>query len=391
MIITDFGDFIATRMRKEHRTLAARWFDRLLDILPVNAREIFPSQSLLDHVPALILEISDYLRQPKGEAIASNTAILEKATELGALRHTQRASLHQVLREYQVLDGVLTAFVFEELECAGASPSPAETLQLVSRLQRSVDVLAQATVEEFVGLYTKTIGDQAERLDQFNRMAAHEWRQPLAALQWGVRALRESALDAPTRERTLAAVERSVEHLIDLTHKLESIARVRSDGDSPVIQEVSISTVGQEAARQLREMADARGVEIRIAEAQPVLTVDVGRLELAFVNLLSNAIKYSDPDKNERYVEIAAEERDKGVRIHVRDNGVGIPEAALTTVFDRFTRAHGEDGAMSHVGGIGLGLAIVDDCVRSMRGRIDVQSTEKQGTTFTIELPAHSG
>jgi signal transduction histidine kinase len=391
MIITDFGDFIAARMRSEHRSLAAQWFDRLLDILPVSARDIFPSQSLLDHVPALILEISEYLRQPEGEAIASNTAILEKATELGALRHTQRASLHQVLREYQVLDGVLTAFVFEELECAGASPSPSETLQLISRLQRSVDVLAQATVEEFVGLYTRTIGDQAERLDQFNRMAAHEWRQPLAALQWGVRALRETALDPATMERTLAAVERSVEHLIDLTRKLESIARVRSDGDNPIVQAVSISTVGQEAARQLREMADARGVEIRIADEQPALTVDVGRLELAFVNLLSNAIKYSDPDKDRRYVEIAAEEYADGVRIHVRDNGVGIPQAALTTVFDRFTRAHGDDAAMSHVGGIGLGLAIVDDCVRSMRGHIDVQSTEKQGTTFTISLPAHGG
>jgi signal transduction histidine kinase len=375
-------------MRSEHRTLAARWFDRLLEILPVSAREIFPTQSLLDHVPALILEISDYLRQPEGEAIASNTAILEKATELGALRYTQRASLHQVLREYQVLGRVLTTFVFEELEHAGASPAPADTVQLVSRLQQAVDVLAQATVEEFVGLYTKTIGDQAERLDQFNRMAAHEWRQPLAALQWGVRALRETALDRPTMERTLAAVERSVEHLIDLTGKLESIARVRSDGDNPVVQTVSISTVGQEAARQLREMADARGVDIRVADDQPALTVDVGRLELTFVNLLSNAIKYSDPDKEERYVEIAAEGRDDWVHVHVRDNGIGIPPAALATVFDRFTRAHVEDGAMGHVGGIGLGLAIVEDCIRSMHGHIEVQSTEKQGTTFMMKLPA---
>ncbi|HKW02898.1 MAG TPA: HAMP domain-containing sensor histidine kinase [Vicinamibacterales bacterium] len=389
MTISNFGDFIAARMRKEHQALAARWFDRLLDILPVQAREIFPTQSLLDHVPALILEISDYLREPEGEAIASNTAILEKAAELGALRYTQRASLHQVLREYQVLGGVLTRFVFEELECAGASPTPADTAQLVVRLQRAVDVLAQATVEEFVGLYTKTIGDQAERLDQFNRMAAHEWRQPLAALQWGVRALRETALDRPTMERTLAAVERSVEHLIELTHKLETIARVRSDGDNPVVQTVSISTVGHEAARQLREMAEARGVDIRIADQQPVLTVDVGRLELAFVNLLSNAIKYSDPAKPERYVEIATEGDGEWVRIDVRDNGVGIPRAALATVFGRFTRAHAGDGAMGHVAGIGLGLAIVEDCVRSMRGRIDVQSEEKQGTTFTLRLPAH--
>jgi signal transduction histidine kinase len=297
--------------------------------------------------------------------------------------------LHQVLREYQVLGGVLITFVLEELERAATSPSPAETVQLVSRLQQAVDVLSQATVEAFVGLYTQTITDQADRLDQFTRMAAHEWRQPLGALQFGVRLLREVDLDRPHLDRTLANVERNVQRLIDLTHQLETIARVRSNSDSPVLQTVSISTVAQEAARQLREMAAARAVEIRISDALPTLTVDVGRLELAFVNLLSNAIKYSDPDKTERYVEIVGESRGDGfVQIEIRDNGVGIRAAALTTIFQRFTRAHADDASMLHVGGIGLGLSIVEDCILAMGGHIDVQSVESRGTTFTMKLPA---
>jgi signal transduction histidine kinase len=389
MIITDFGDFIAARIRSEHRTLATRWFERLLDLLPVSARDIFPTESLLDHVPALILEISEYLRQPGDQAIASNTAILEKASELGALRHAQRASLHQVLREYQILGGVLVAFVIEELETAGASPSPAAAVQLVSRLHQAVDVLSQATVEAFVGLYTRTIAEQAERLDQFTRMAAHEWRQPLGALQFGVRLLREASLDPLRHERTLATVERNVQHLVDLTLKLEAIARVRSSGDNAVVQTVSVVAVAQEAARQLREMADARGVEILVADGSPTLTVDVGRLELAFVNLLSNAIKYSDPDKAERRVELIGETTDDGfVRIEVRDNGIGIPEASLATIFERFTRAHADHADLMHVEGIGLGLSIVDDCVRAMGGRIEAQSVEKQGATFIMTLPS---
>src|SRR5688500_20086894 len=117
MIITDFGDFIAERMRIEHRALAARWFERLLDLIPVDARDVFPTESLLDHVPQLILEIGTYLRQPEDAAIAANTAILEKARELGALRHGQRASPHQVLREYQVLSGGLVTFVLEDIDC----------------------------------------------------------------------------------------------------------------------------------------------------------------------------------------------------------------------------------------------------------------------------------
>jgi signal transduction histidine kinase len=392
MILTDFGDLLASRMRSEHRKLATRWFERLLDLLPVSARDVFPTEKLLDHVPALILEISDYLRQPEGEAIAANTAILEKARELGALRHSQRASLHQVLREYQILGGVLVAFVMEELEKAGASPSAAEAVQLVTRLHRAVDVLSQATVEAFVGLYTQTIADQAERLDEFTRMAAHEWRQPLGALQFGVRVLREVTLDPPRVERTLATLERNIQHLADLTRKLEAIARVRSNGDNAVVQTVPVAVVVQEAARQLREMADARGVEIRVGDTLPTLTVDVGRLELAFVNLLSNAIKYSDPDKAKRHVEVVGETTDDGfARIYVRDNGVGIPEAALATIFERFTRAHADHAELLHVGGIGLGLAIVDDCVRAMGGRIEVQSVEQQGAAFVMTLPmAHA-
>ena len=100
MLITDFGDLIAERMRAEHATLANRWFERLLDLLPVDAREVIPTDSLLDHIPALILDIQRLpVSQPEEGAIAANTAILEKARELGALRHGQRASLHQVLRD----------------------------------------------------------------------------------------------------------------------------------------------------------------------------------------------------------------------------------------------------------------------------------------------------
>jgi signal transduction histidine kinase len=392
MIITEFGDLIAARMRSEHRNLATRWFDRLLGLLPVGARDIFPTESLLDHVPALILEISEYLRQPEDQAIASNTAILGKASELGALRYAQRASLHQVLREYQILGGVLVAFVMEELEKAGASPSPREAVQLVSRLYLAVDVLSQATVEAFVGLYTRTIAEQAERLDEFTRMVAHEWRQPLGALQFAVRLLREASLDPPRHERTLATAERNVQHLADLTLKLEAIARVRSNGDNAVVQTVSVGAVAQEAARQLREMADARGVEILVADVSPTLTVDVGRLELVFVNLLSNAIKYSDLEKAERHVEVIGETADDGcIRIEVRDNGVGIPDSSLATIFERFTRAHADHADLMHVEGIGLGLSIVDDCVRAMGGRIEARSVEKQGATFIMTLPGAAG
>ncbi len=389
MISTEFGTLIASRIRAEHETLAARWFERLLDLLPVDARDVFPSNSLLDHVPALIVEISACVRDGDEGSIAANTTILDKARELGALRHGQRASLHQVLREYQILGGVLVQFVLEEIDGMSALPAAPAGVVVVSRIHHAVDVLSQATVEAFVTLYTKTISDQNERLEQFTRMAAHEWRQPLGALQFGVTVLREAAVGEQAA-RTLGIIERNVTHLVELTRKLESVARLQGSGrDSVVTQTVSASQVAHEAARQLREMAERRAVEIRIADLLPDLTVDVGRLELALVNLLSNAIKYSDPAKTGRFVDISGAANAEGwCVIEVRDNGIGIPKAAVGAIFQRFTRAHAERDGSLNVDGVGLGLSIVDDCVRAMGGRISVQSVEGQGTVFAISILA---
>ena len=388
MIITDFGDLIAERMRIEHRALATRWFERLLDLVPVEAREVFPTESLLDHIPALILEISAYLRDPEDAAIVANTAILEKARELGALRHSQKASLHQVLREYHLLGGVLVNFVLEEMERLLTMPPASASVSLVFRLHQAVNVLSQSTVEAFVALYTQTIAEQNQRLEQFTRMAAHEWRQPLGALQFGVSMLRRPDLDPERSERTLDAIERNVRHLVDLTHKLEAVARMQTNADSPVVQEVRATTVIQEAARQLREMAEARGVQIQISEDLPTLTVDVGRLELVFVNLLSNAIKYSDPGKSVRVVEVSGSLSSvDSCRFEVRDNGLGIPQHARAAIFQRFTRVHTDRVDLPYVTGIGLGLSIVEDCVRAMGGQIAVHSAEGEGTTFIVTLP----
>jgi signal transduction histidine kinase len=388
MITTGFGHIIAERMQAEHARIAARWFERLSVLVPVDASQVFPTSSLLDHIPALIAEIGAYIQTPEDEAIAANTGVLDKARELGILRHDQRASLHQVLREYQLLGAVLVAFIQEEIGRLKLNPPPGETVAVVSRLHQSVHVLMQATVETFVELYTKTIAEQAERLREFTGIATHEWRQPLASLQFAVSLLRRTEADSERAHRTLDVMDRNVAHLVEVTRKVEVVARLTGERDDPVVQEVSASTVAAEAARQLREMADARDVEIRVAENLPTLTVDVGRLELALLNLVSNGIKYADPDKPHRFVEVTgAAGNDRRCRIAVRDNGIGIPADRLASIFERFTRAHADRDGDLKVTGLGLGLSIAADCVRTMGGHLEVESQEHQGTTFVLTLP----
>ena len=387
MVTTEFRDYIAERMRAEHTALAARWFDRLLPILPVDAAQVFPSASLLDHIPALIAELGDSLRVT--EPLAANTAVHEKARELGSLRHGQRASLHQVLREYQVLADTLVEFVREHIPQVSPGPSPLEVSDVVSRLHQASAVLMQATVETFVELYTQTMAEQAERLEQFTRMAAHEWRQPLGTLQFALSMLRTGSA-APSNHKILDSMTRSVGHLIELTHKIETLARLDATGDDPVVQQLSATVVATEAARQLAEAASERGVEIRVDPDLPVLKVDTGRLELALLNLLSNAVKYSDPDKGTRFVEIGGgPASNTHCHLVIRDNGIGIPADRQARIFERFTRAHTDRDRALNVSGLGLGLSIVADCVRSLGGNIALQSREGVGTTFTMTLPAN--
>jgi signal transduction histidine kinase len=385
MLETGFAATIANRLAEEHASLAARWFARLRVLVPVSDNEVFPSDSLLDHIPSLIIDISDYVRTPETEAIVANTRVFEKARELGTLRHQQQASLHQVLREYQLLGEILTLFVQSEVADAPSAPGAVESIKIVARIHQAVSLLLQETVETFVGLYTRTITDQAERLEQFTRMAAHEWRQPLGTLHTAAAVLRMPGISAEQRDNSVAMIDRNVRRLIDMTTTLERIARIDSQDDSAMRQRVELTVVAREAARQLREMAQAGGVTVTVAGDMPEAHIDVGRLELTLVNLLSNAIKYSDPNKAERRVDVSGRMvSDDQCVIEVRDNGLGIPTDRIPDIFRRFTRAHERNG---HVPGVGLGLSIVADCVKEMSGRVDVESVVGQGSVFRVRIP----
>src|ERR1700759_3705734 len=99
--LEDFAGIVSQRVAAERHALAERWLLRLNEILTVDANDVFPSNQLLDHIPTLIQEIAAYLGAPDDEEIAANTIVIEKARELGLLRHQQQASVHQLLKEYE--------------------------------------------------------------------------------------------------------------------------------------------------------------------------------------------------------------------------------------------------------------------------------------------------
>lgn len=391
--IEDFASVVSKRISVERILLAGRWLHRLKDILTVQPNQVFPSQQLLDHIPVLIGEIAGYLYAPEEEEIAANTAVIEKARELGMLRHQQQASVHQVLREYEILDEILESFVVEETQRLGLAPTPAECFEICQRLTRASRTLMRTTIDTFISEYTSTIQERTERINRLNRMAGHEMRAPISTLLFGASVLEmESVKTDPERVTRIAqSIRSNAERLSASVDHLQRLARLAEPLDVPTEQRVEVSTVAQEVARQLAEMAAARDVTLRVADGLPELVADPAQIELLFLNLVSNGIKYSDERKPERFVEIGPleSEAEAGTcTLVVRDNGLGIPPCDQPTIFERDDRAN-PDGSPG-MAGSGLGLAIAAECVQSLGGTIRCESVVDQGTSFYVTLPCET-
>jgi signal transduction histidine kinase len=270
-------------------------------------------------------------------------------------------------------------------------PDAHDVIELMNRLGAAIDVLLETTVDTFVAEYTETITQHTARLEGFNRMMTHELRQPLGIFQFAVKLLHaeDAWRDRAKRDQLLATAERNVTRMNETLGKLVAFARSAEATDSALVQRVDLTAMTNDVVGELREMAAARGVDVRIASPLPIVTIDAARLELVLVNLISNAIKYSDPNKPVRFVEITsvASSRPDVCTLSIRDNGIGIAETDLRSIFARFYRGRPERDRELGTNGLGLGLSIVADCVDALKGDIRVESTSGEGTTFFLELP----
>jgi signal transduction histidine kinase len=376
---------LATRLTAEHQSLAHAWLERLDALLDVDRQAVFPSHQLLDHIPELLRQIAIYLRAPADQEIAANTQVMAKATELGMLRFDQQASVHQLLREYQYLSEILESFFARESAALGEAADATAAVLALARAQQAVRELQRKTVDAFITRYSEEIDRQHAQLEGFGRLVSHEIRQPLGVLQVLSRLL--ATADDLQRPRLVDTLDRNVVRLGEVTGKLERLARLtRRSRSAPNDQAVDLAATGRDVAQQLADMAEVRGVSIEIADDLPTLVTDAGRVELVLINLLANAVKYSDPEKSERVVRVTAVPGPVPA-VSVADNGIGIPEAKLSLIFEQFVRVHAHLDDELGAQGLGLGLSIVRECMTAMGGSVAVTSAQGDGTTFHLTWP----
>ena len=213
----------------------------------------------------------------------------------------------------------------------------------------------------------------AER--EFVSNAAHELRTPLTTIIGAVEVLQAGAKDDPAeRDRFLAHIERESGRLARLARAMLTLARAHSGQEPPRVEAVELAPLLREVAAGLHPHADV-AVDVEIADG---LAAEANRdlLEQALRNLGENAAKHTVRGS----VVLRAYGDGESVTVEVEDSGPGISPEVQRHVFDRFYRGERDEH------GFGLGLAIVRESVRSLGGRIELDSSPGQGTVFRILL-----
>ena len=258
-----------------------------------------------------------------------------------------------------------------------------------------------------VGELTRAFNEMAERLEvthdeleeqneelresersktELVSIVSHELRTPLASvLGFTALLLRSASSTRPTRRHYLGIVDAQARRLAALLEDFLDVQRIEHEGVDLAEEKVDLASLLDEQAQLYAAQSPKHRLAVELAERPLTVRGDPGRLAQVVGNLLSNAIKYS-PDGGT--VQLVAARSGDGVRIAVRDEGLGIPEDQQSRIFTKFFRG---DASATGITGTGLGLAVSREIVEAHGGTIGFDSDPGEGTTFWLELPGPNG
>lgn len=234
---------------------------------------------------------------------------------------------------------------------------------------------------------------QLLRLDQLKRSflstVSHELRTPLTGMVGNLEFLEDEIGGplTPVQQTFLHEVQRGASQLSELVDSLLDTAQMESGALKVKQEAVELHPLLSQARQAMQAIAIQKGLslELSVLESLPQVWGDATRISQILNNLLSNAVKFTPEGGSVRITSAGIPD---GVQISVSDSGIGIPAAALPSVFDSFFQV--DSSLTREHRGSGLGLPIVKNLVEAMGGAITVESTPGKGSTFTFTLPLAS-
>jgi two-component system, OmpR family, phosphate regulon sensor histidine kinase PhoR len=212
---------------------------------------------------------------------------------------------------------------------------------------------------------------------------SHELRTPITSIKGFSETLLDGAMnDKETLEMFLNIILRESDRLQSLITDLLDLSKMEKQGFQLNVHETDIRGILEDVIAILDKKPEKKNIGLVLrGDKAAVAEVDGLRIKQIFINLIGNAITYTSAGGE---VSVSLSQTDSSVEVKIRDNGIGIDEAEIPRIFERFYRV---DKARSRdSGGTGLGLAIVKHLIEAHGGSIGVESKVDEGTVFTVTL-----
>lgn len=209
---------------------------------------------------------------------------------------------------------------------------------------------------------------------------SHELRTPLTNVQTHLEAMIDGIWE-PNAER-LNSVNEEVIRLTNLVNQLKNLAKFDSEKSKLNLTEINIEKLIKNIVYNNQGCALEKNLNIVFNLENVNTYLDKDKISQVIVNLLSNAMRYANAGGN---IYINAYKEKENIKIHFKDEGVGIPKESLNHIFERFYRV--DESRSKDTGGIGVGLTIVKSIVDLHKGKIEVKSKQNEGSEFIITLP----
>jgi len=265
--------------------------------------------------------------------------------------------------------------------------SPRELLarvRAVLELARMREAVERATGRE------EALREANRKKDEFLSMLAHELRNPLAPLTYGIHILGLPETTPEMMSRTLETLTRQVQHMTRIVDDLLDVSRITRGKLSIEPQRIDLVPLVRQAADDRRGTLEAGGIslELDLPAVSLWAMADSTRMTQLLDNLLDNARKFT-PKGGRVSVSLKHDGSANSASIAVRDTGIGIDASLLPSVFDTFAQAE-QSLDRSH-GGLGLGLAVAKGLIELHGGTIRASSAGKgRGAEFVIEIPTEA-
>ena len=219
-----------------------------------------------------------------------------------------------------------------------------------------------------------------ELRSRFVSMASHEFRTPLSAVLSSAYLLSRYAREEeqPQRERHIQRIVSSVTSLTEILNDLLSVGKIEEGNIEAKYREYDITVQMQEVMQEVQHLLKKQQyIAYTHVGMASMVYLDAAMMKHIVINLLSNAVKFSDAGS---VIELITDTTSAPLTLSVHDQGIGIPEADVPQLFQRFFRSSN----VTNIQGTGLGLHIVSRYTELMNGRIACESIEGKGTKFTI-------